>query len=77
MIMGKPKAILLIDGEHYVSVLQGVVEWAMKNYPNREIVVAAVFLGGAEKIDSPEDVKRALPILVYFGEGLRKLYPLT
>ncbi len=49
----------------------------MKNYPNREIVVAAVFLGGAEKIDSPEDVKRALPILVYFGEGLRKLYPLT
>ena len=35
----------------------------MKNYPGREIV-AAVFLGGTGKINSPEDVKRALPILV-------------
>ncbi|HDI02203.1 MAG TPA: 2,3-diphosphoglycerate synthetase, partial [Ignisphaera sp.] len=61
----KPRAMLLIDGEHYVSVLQGAVEWAMKNYSDRDIVVAA-FLGGTEKIGSPEDVKKALPIPVHF-----------
>lgn len=63
--MSKPRAMVLIDGEHYVSVLQGAIEWAMKNYTDREIVVA-VFLGGTEKIGSPEDVKKALPIPVHF-----------
>ncbi len=62
----KLRAIVLIDGEHYVSVLKGAIEWAMKNYPDREFV-AAVFLGGTEKIGSPEEVRKALPIPVYFS----------
>ena len=63
--MTKPKAAVLIDGEHYVSVLKGAIEWAMKNLTDREIVVA-IFQGGTEKIGSPEDVKKALPIPVHF-----------
>ncbi|NPA96994.1 MAG: 2,3-diphosphoglycerate synthetase [Crenarchaeota archaeon] len=63
--MSRPKAAVLIDGEHYVSVLQGAIEWAMRNLTDRDIVVA-IFLGGTEKIGSPEDVKKALPIPVHF-----------
>ncbi len=62
----KLRTVVLIDGEHYVSVLKGAIEWAMKNYPDKELV-AAVFLGGTEKIGSPEDVKKALPIPVFFS----------
>jgi len=63
--VSRPKAAVLIDGEHYVSVLQGAIEWAMRNLTDRDIVVA-IFLGGTEKIGSPEDVKKALPIPVHF-----------
>ena len=47
----------------------------MKIYPDRE-TVATVLLGGTEKISNPEDVKRALPIPVYFGEGPKETIPI-
>ncbi len=65
--MGKYKAIALIDGEHYIPVLKGALEYVRKTYKDVELV-AAVFLGGTEKIGTPEDVKRALDIPVVIGE---------
>jgi len=65
---GKERALALIDGEHYIPVLKGALEYVKKAYPHLD-VVAAVFLGGTEKIGTPEDVKRALPIPVVLGQG--------
>lgn len=65
--MGKIKALALIDGEHYIPVLKEAIEHVEKAYPDIEIV-ATVFLGGTEKIGTPEDVKKALPIPVILGK---------
>ncbi len=65
---GKPKAIALIDGEHYIPVLKGAIEYIREHYKEFQLV-AAVFLGGTEKIGTPEDVKRALDIPVVIGRG--------
>ncbi len=64
----KKRAMALIDGEHYIPVLKGALEYVKKAYPQYEVVVA-VFLGGTEKIGTPEDVKKALPVPVILGEG--------
>ena len=64
----RERALVLIDGEHYIPVLKGAIEYVGRAYPSLE-VVAAVFLGGTEKIGSPEDVKRALPVPVILGRG--------
>ncbi len=61
----REKALALIDGEHYIPVLKGALEYANKKYD----VIAAVFIGGTEKIGTPEDVKKALPIPVILGKG--------
>ncbi len=65
--MGKLRALALIDGEHYIPVLKGALNYVRENYPEYELV-AAVFLGGTEKIGTPEDVKKALDIPVVIGE---------
>lgn len=65
--MGKLRAMALIDGEHYIPVLKGALNYVRENYPEYELV-AAVFLGGTEKIGTPEDVKKALDIPVVIGE---------
>ncbi len=65
--MGKLRAMALIDGEHYIPVLKGALNYVRENYPEYELV-AAVFLGGTEKIGTPEDVKKALDIPVVIGK---------
>ncbi len=65
--MGKLRAMALIDGEHYIPVLKGALNYVRENYPEYELV-AAVFLGGTEKIGTPEDVKKALDIPVIIGK---------
>ncbi len=65
--MGKLRAMALIDGEHYIPVLKGALNYVREKYPEYELV-AAVFLGGTEKIGTPEDVKKALDIPVVIGE---------
>ncbi len=65
--MGKLRAMALIDGEHYIPVLKGALNYVRENYPEYELV-AAVFLGGTEKIGTPEDVKKALDVPVIIGK---------
>lgn len=48
----KPRAIALIDGEHYLPV----VKWALDFLSSEYVVVGAVFLGGTEKIGSDEEL---------------------
>ncbi len=55
----KPRAIALIDGEHYFPV----VSWALGLLTRDYNVVGAVFLGGTEKVGSESDLQ-ALPVPV-------------
>lgn len=48
----KPRAVVLVDGEHYLPV----VKWAIASLQRDYAVVGAVFLGGTEKIGSEEDL---------------------
>ncbi|MCD6301010.1 MAG: hypothetical protein J7L82_02955 [Staphylothermus sp.] len=64
--MNKLRAMALIDGEHYIPVLKGALNYVREKYPEYELV-ATVFLGGTEKIGTPEDVKKALDIPVIIG----------
>ncbi|MBC7092666.1 2,3-diphosphoglycerate synthetase [Candidatus Bipolaricaulota bacterium] len=48
----KPRAIALVDGEHYLPV----VKWALASLEKDYAVVGAVFLGGTEKVGSEEDL---------------------
>ncbi len=66
--MGKKRALALIDGEHYIPVLKGALDYVRRSYRDLDLV-AAVFLGGTEKIGTPEDVKQALDIPVVLGRG--------
>jgi len=57
------KAICLIDGEHYLPVNQGGIEHVrrVRGYD----VVAAVFIGGHEKIGTAEDLKKlGVPVII-------------
>lgn len=56
------KVLALIDGEHYVPVTRGALEYI--NLSSDRNVVAAVLIGGTEKIGTPQDVQRGLPIPV-------------
>ncbi len=57
------RIVALVDGEHYLPVLQ----WALEELRHSYEVVGAVFLGGTEKIGSEEDLK-ALGVPVFYGK---------
>lgn len=54
------RRLALIDGEHYPPVTR----WALERLGN---VCCAVFLGGSEKIGSPERLEEELGVRIYFG----------
>ncbi len=57
-----PRAVCLIDGEHYLPVNQSGIEHvrSVRGYD----VVAAVFIGGIEKIGSPDDLRKlGVPVI--------------
>jgi cyclic 2,3-diphosphoglycerate synthetase len=57
-----PRAICLIDGEHYLPVNQSGIEHVRRE--RGYDVVAAVFIGGVEKIGSPEDLRElGVPVI--------------
>ena len=58
--------VVLIDGEHYPDV----VRWAVSKLGD---VCCAVFLGGAEKLESLGKLEAVLGIPVYSGDPLRAL----
>jgi cyclic 2,3-diphosphoglycerate synthetase len=59
----KPVITCLVDGEHYLSNLQESLEVIAKKYTIKYLV----FIGGTEKIGTPDDVKKALPYKVFFA----------
>jgi len=64
----KERAIALIDGEHYLPVLQ----WALRNLASTYQLTGAVFLGGTEKIGSKEDL-RNLGVPIIHGQSMLKV----
>jgi cyclic 2,3-diphosphoglycerate synthetase len=48
----KPRVVALIDGEHYIPVIQ----WALQRLAENYAVAGLVFLGGTEKVGSEEDL---------------------
>jgi len=58
------RALVLIDGEHYLPVTKSAIDLIKKDYE----VVGAYFLGGTEKIGSRDEVEEYLKIPVMFGE---------
>lgn len=63
------KVICLIDGEHYLPVTKEALELLEDSGKQ---VLAAVFIGGTEKIGSPEEVVSKLGVKVYMQKELRK-----
>ncbi|MEW6216158.1 MAG: 2,3-diphosphoglycerate synthetase [Candidatus Bipolaricaulota bacterium] len=61
----RPRAIALIDGEHYLPV----VSWALDSLAQDYTIVGAVFLGGTEKVGSESDLQ-ALPVPVVHERDL-------
>ena len=61
------KMVCLIDGEHYLPVTKSALD-TLDNIEHIE-VVAAVFIGGTEKLRdaSPESIGEKLGVKVYFG----------
>ncbi len=63
------RTICLVDGEHYLPVTLDALEYL--NTKGHE-VVAAVFLGGTEKIGTPEEVVERLGVPTYIDLSLKK-----
>lgn len=59
----RPTVACLVDGEHYLSNLQESLAEMEKTYN----ISYLIFIGGTEKIGTPNDVKEALPYTVYFA----------
>lgn len=56
----RPRAVALIDGEHYLPV----VEWAIGSLATSYDVVGAVFLGGTEKVGTDAELQSmGIPVL--------------
>jgi len=56
----KPKAIALVDGEHYLPV----VKWALSSLAADYNLVGAAFLGGTEKVGSDRDLEElGIPVV--------------
>lgn len=53
----------LVDGEHYLSNLKESLAEIGKKYAIKYLI----FIGGTEKIGTPDDVKKALPYKVFFA----------
>jgi cyclic 2,3-diphosphoglycerate synthetase len=64
----KTSIACLIDGEHYLSNLQESLAKIAQRYDIRYLI----FIGGTEKIGTPEDVKMALPFTVFFAASRHK-----
>ncbi|MCK5587096.1 MAG: 2,3-diphosphoglycerate synthetase [Candidatus Lokiarchaeota archaeon] len=60
------RILALIDGEHYLPVTKAAIE-KLKSKTNQK-VVAALFLGGTEKIGSLDEVTQYLKLPIYFLE---------
>jgi len=57
------KVVALVDGEHYLPVTRAALE-ELGSAPDSR-VVAAVFIGGTEKIGTPEDLRQLnVPVIV-------------
>ncbi|BDZ68636.1 cyclic 2,3-diphosphoglycerate synthase [Methanobacterium ferruginis] len=67
------KMVCLIDGEHYLPVTKSALD-TLDNIEHIE-VVAAVFIGGTEKLRdaSPESIGEKLGVKVYFGPDHHKI----
>ncbi|MFQ6124731.1 MAG: 2,3-diphosphoglycerate synthetase [Candidatus Heimdallarchaeota archaeon] len=61
--------ILLVDGEHYMPVVKDAIHTLAQSRP----VVAAVFVGGMEKIGALEDLETYFGIPMIFPENLDAL----
>ena len=60
--MGK-RVVALVDGEHYLPVTRAALAELGREPDYR--VVAAVFIGGTEKIGAPEDLKQlSIPVII-------------
>ncbi|MFX1518870.1 MAG: 2,3-diphosphoglycerate synthetase [Promethearchaeota archaeon] len=66
------KILTCIDGEHYLSVTKAAIE-KLNAVPNQK-VVAALFLGGAEKIGDFDEVKQYLQLPIYFLDHKKNFY---
>lgn len=67
------KMVCLIDGEHYLPVTRSALN-TLDNLEHIE-VVAAVFIGGTEKLRdaTPESIGEKLGVKVYFGHSHHKI----
>ncbi|EKF84952.1 cyclic 2,3-diphosphoglycerate synthase [Methanobacterium formicicum] len=67
------KMVCLIDGEHYLPVTRSALN-TLDNLEHIE-VVAAVFIGGTEKLRdaTPESIGEKLGVKVYFGSDHHKI----
>ena len=67
------RVLALVDGEHYLPVTRAALE-QLGELPDFQ-VVAAVFIGGTEKIGSPDDLRQLeVPVLVPqdIARGIRR-----
>ena len=58
--------IVCIDGEHYPPVVKEAIQTIARNRP----VVAAIFLGGMEKIETLDDIKDYYGIPIFFPKNI-------
>lgn len=63
----RPRAVVLIDGEHYIPV----IKWALERLGEQYSLSGAVFLGGTEKVGSEEDLA-SLGVPVLKGKSIRE-----
>ncbi|NPB01548.1 MAG: 2,3-diphosphoglycerate synthetase [Methanopyri archaeon] len=59
------RILALVDGEHYIPVTKEALEKVEEELGE---LVGAVFIGGTEKIGTPEDVKEKLGVKVWLPE---------
>lgn len=64
----KMRAVVLIDGEHYIPV----IKWALERLGEQYSLKGAVFLGGTEKVGSEEDLA-SLRVPVLKGQNIREV----
>ena len=65
------KALVLIDGEHYMPVIKSAIETIVKELNYK--VLAAIFLGGTEKSFGKEDFKLLGVPVVYHQTPLQSI----
>ena len=61
--------IVCIDGEHYPPVVKEAIQTIARNRP----VVAAIFLGGMEKIETLDDIKDYYGIPIFFPKNIETI----